>query len=253
MKKIKVAFLHLLPIAGDIPHNQSLVEKALKQLSNKNIDWVITPELAVSGLQFAQEIGTEWISSQPDDWLGDFTSIVHSVQATTFIGCPEREDDGLFNSVFVIHSNGQIIGKQQKINVHSDMWATSGKELAPIKVDDVQVGVMICADAYTENIAASLATQGAEILIAPSSWGPGLYGPNGEWERRSLDTGLPIFVCNRTGEDATVSFWEAESSVIQNGKKLLSYSSRQSSILVFEWDVENMELLSPTFQVEIIR
>lgn len=253
MNKIKVALLHLLPIAGEISSNQLLIEKAMKQLASKNVDWIITPELAVSGLQFTKEIGTEWISTQPDNWLNHFTSVVNSVQATTFIGCPERDDDCLFNSVFVIQANGHIIGKQQKINVHSDMWATSGKELTPIKVDGVRVGVMICADAYTEQIATSLATQRAEVLIAPSSWGPGLYGPNGEWEQRSLDTGLPIFVCNRTGEDATVSFWEAESSVIQNGKKLLSYSSRQSSILIFEWDLDKMALLSPSFQVELIR
>ena len=52
LRKIKVAFLHLLPISGDIQYNQDLIERAVK-----HVDWIITPELAVSGLQFSRKIG----------------------------------------------------------------------------------------------------------------------------------------------------------------------------------------------------
>ena len=90
------------------------------------------------------------------------------------------------------------------------------------------------------------------MIVAPSSWGPGLHGPNGEWEQRSIDTGLPLFVCNRTGEEETVTFWEAESMIIKNGKRLLSHKSEQSAILTFEWNVEKMDLISSDFQVEYI-
>lgn len=111
---------------------------------------------------------------------------------------------------------------------------------------------MICADAYTSKIADALLAKGAEIIVAPSSWGPSLHGPNGEWEQRTFDTGLPLFVCNRTGEDETVTFWGAESMIIKNGKRLLSHKLIQSTILTFDWDVENMELISNKFQVEYI-
>jgi predicted amidohydrolase len=81
-------------------------------------------------------------------------------------------------------------------------------------MENVNIGVLICADAYTKNIADTLLAKGAEILAAPSAWGPGIHGPNGEWEQRSIDTELCLFVCNRTGEDETVTFWEAESQII---------------------------------------
>ncbi|MGE7185438.1 nitrilase-related carbon-nitrogen hydrolase [Peribacillus sp. NPDC006672] len=80
-----------------------------------------------------------------------------------------------------------------------------------------EVGIMICADPYTKDIAYNLFEKGAEILNAPSSWGPGLHGPEGEWEQRSLETGLPVIVCNRTGEDKIVRFWDAESMIIKKG------------------------------------
>ncbi|MDQ0243223.1 putative amidohydrolase [Bacillus fengqiuensis] len=253
MKKVRIALLHLLPIAGNIKYNQNLIEKAVKLAANKNVDWIITPELAVSGLQFSRKIGTSWIKQQPDAWMNHFFSLVKSIDTTVFLGCAEKSNNGdLYNSVFVINRNGAVIGKQRKITSITDNWSTSGKSIEPIDLGNVKVGILICADAYTRSIADTLLAKGAEILVAPSSWGPGLHGPNGEWEQRSIDTGLPLFVCNRTGEDETVTFWEAESLIIKNGKRLLSHKSLYSGILTFDWNLEEMDLISADFDVEYI-
>jgi predicted amidohydrolase len=254
VSKLKVALLHLLPIAGDIEHNQHLIEKAVKQAAEQGVDWIITPELALSGLQFSQKVGTDWIKPQPDEWMTSFLSLVQSLNTNVFLGCPEKSAGGeLYNSVFVINRDGQLIGKQRKITSITDDWSTSGTSLEPINVENVKVGVLICADAYTNNIADTFSAKGAEILIAPSAWGPGLHGPAGEWEQRSIDTGLCVFVCNRTGEDESVTFREAESLVIKNGKRLLTHTSTQSAILTFDWDIIKMESISPVFEVENVR
>ncbi|WP_260621109.1 carbon-nitrogen hydrolase family protein [Priestia aryabhattai] len=253
MKGIRIALLHLLPMAGNIKYNQNLIERVVKQVADKNVDLIITPELAVSGLQFSKKIGTDWISQQPDEWMTHFLSLIKSINTNVLLGCPEKsKDEKLYNSVFVINKDGEVIGKQRKFTSIIDDWSTSGDFIEPIKVGDVNIGILICADAYTKNIADELLAKGAEILVAPSSWGPGLCGPNGEWEQRSIDTRLPLFVCNRTGEDETVTFWEAESLIIKNGKRLLSHKSRQTAILIFEWDLENKDLISPNFEVEYV-
>ncbi|MBO1000033.1 carbon-nitrogen hydrolase family protein [Bacillus sp. SD075] len=252
MGKIKISLLHLLPIAGDVEYNQKLIEQAVHIASNNNAEWIITPELCVSGLQFNHKIGTGWINRQPDAWMSNLGRKLKNLKSTLFLGCPEKGCDGeLYNSVFVIDKKGHILGKQRKISVIDD-WSASGDVIETIKTDNVEVGIMICADAYTQNIAHGLLEKGAEILIAPSSWGPGLHGPEGEWEQRSLETGLPVIVCNRTGEDETVRFWEAESMIIKNGVPLLTHNSRQSAILTFEWDLQSMELISSHFDIEYI-
>ncbi len=253
MEKIRVALLHLLPIAGDIPYNQGLVEKAIEQAKHKQVDWIITPELIVSGLQFANKVGTDWIEQQPDTWLTKLCSLARSANANVFIGCPEKgAEDHLYNSVFVIDRKGNLVGKQQKISSVTDQWSSSGTVVEAITLDNIKVGLMICADAYTKEVAETLLNKGVDIIVAPCSWGPGLHGPKGEWEQRSKDTGLPVFVCNRTGEDENVSFWEAESIVIKDGKRLLSYKSAQSSILYFDWDLQGMDVISKAFEAEYI-
>ncbi|MEB1808569.1 MAG: carbon-nitrogen hydrolase family protein [Bacillaceae bacterium] len=252
MKKIKIALLHLFPIAGDLTYNRILIEKGVKQAATRNVDWVITPELAVSGLQFDHLIGTDWIYEQPDEWMTSFMHVIQTLNTTVFLGCAERSEEGaLFNSVFVINGEGKLIGKQRKL-ARIDRWSTPGSVLDPVTIGDVKVGILICADAYTKRIADTLKENGADMIVAPSSWGPGLHGPDGEWEQRSIDTGLPLIVCNRTGEDKDVSFWKAESSVIVNGKRVISHHSEQSAILTFEWDLDDMELLSSKFEVEYV-
>ena len=47
--------------------------------------------------------------------------------------------------------------------------------------------------------------------------------PNGEWERCSRETGLPLLVCNRTGIDRTLRFTAAESLVAKRAASALVY------------------------------
>jgi predicted amidohydrolase len=107
---------------------------------------------------------------------------------------------------------------------------------------------LICADAYNPAIANRLKAQGAQILVSSAAWAPGLHGPNGEWERCTRDTGLPLFVCNRTGPDRTLNFTQAESVVAQDGKRLLSFRSVHATIFIIDWDLATNRLASNRFQ-----
>jgi hypothetical protein len=43
MKKLRIAFLHLAPIVGNIDHNRGLVESAVKVAAVEGAQWAITP------------------------------------------------------------------------------------------------------------------------------------------------------------------------------------------------------------------
>ena len=61
-------------------------------------------------------------------------------------------------------------------------------------------------------------------------------GPNGCWEDRSRETGLPLIVCNRSGAEPDLSWLESESAVDLKGKRLLTFRSPRSSVFVVDWD-----------------
>jgi predicted amidohydrolase len=147
-------------------------------------------------------------------------------------------DEKLYNCVFVINAEGCIVGRHRKINTDAESWASPGQIIEPVTLNGCKIGILICADAYTATVAQTLQAKGAEILVSPAAWAPGLYGPNGEWEQRTIETGLPMIVCNRTGLENTLSFYDGESIVIKHGQKLLTHRSRVSAVLTFDWDLE---------------
>lgn len=252
MRKLRISFLHLAPVTSDIENNRRLVESAVKVAATQGADWAITPELCIPGYLFMKQIGTDWILPQPDDWMRGFCQLVKKLGLSVFLSHPERDaaTNTMYNTVFVINQDGEIVGKHRKIKAlgGAEAWSTAGSEIRPVECDRVKAGILICADGYKNEVAQALKENGAELLVSPVSWGPGTCGPDGEWEQRSLDTGLPIMVCNRTGaEPEELDYRNAESVVAKNGKRLLATTSDRSVVLSFDWDLDAMDALSLDF------
>ena len=251
---LRIALLHLAPIPGDITTNRRLVEKAVNAAARLGATWIITPELIVTGYTFADRIGTDWIVPQPDPWMTHMSRLAAQLRGTLFLSYPEqdRKSRKFYNSLFVIAANGALLGAHRKINtlrVGSEAWSTPGTQAVAVPVPPfTRVGMLICADAYTSEIAKNLLNQGAQLLVSSAAWAPGLHGPNGEWERCTRDTGLPLLVCNRTGPDKTLDFRQAESVVAKDGKRLLSLSSTRSVVFTIDWDLETQTLATMDYR-----
>jgi predicted amidohydrolase len=241
--RLRIALLHLAPVPGDLAGNRLLVETAVDAAADHGAGWILTPELCVCGYAFADLIGTDWIRPQPDAWVQALCRRAAQRNATLFLAHPEkdRRTAKLHNTVFVIGPDGRIRGRHRKIQtlkVGSEAWSSPGSRVRPIPAAPFgKVGVLICADAYPDWIAKRLKDDGAQILASAAAWAPGLYGPDGEWERCSKDTGLPLLVCNRTGVDGTLDFTRAESVVAIGGRRRLSLSSAASAVFLIDWDM----------------
>jgi predicted amidohydrolase len=251
---LRIAFLHLAPVPGDLIQNRRAIETAIIRAAQTGATWIITPELAVCGYTFADTLGTDWIEPQPDQWVSTLCRLAARLRVTLFLSHPERDrkTDTLYNSLFVITPYGCIVGSHRKVNtlrVGSEAWSSPGDRAEPVALSNIgRVGLLICADAYTPAIAKNLKAHGARILVSSAAWAPGLHGPNGEWERCTKDTGLPMLVCNRTGPDRTLNFTLAESVVVQGGKRVLAFRSAQAVIFIIDWNLADNTLFSTQFQ-----
>jgi predicted amidohydrolase len=233
-----VGLLHLAAEPGAVERNRALIEKATTMAANMGAAWVISGELVVSGYHFDPLIGTDWIASQPDPWMRRFAELTASLGVVSIISHPERDNGSgkLFNTLFIIGREGHVLGRHQKLHPTpcAEDWSSPGKPGDPVLVDGIRVGLLICADAYPPGPALRLRELGAELLISAAAWWPGDYGPNGEWEARTLDTGLPMIVCNRTGVDGDSRLIDAESVVIDNGRRLTTLRSPDSAVFVID-------------------
>ncbi len=257
-RTLRIALLHLAPVPGNLAGNRRLVETAVIAAARLGATWIITPELIVTGYTFSNSIGTEWILPQPDSWMTRVSQLAAQLRVTVFLSCPEqdRKSRKFYNSLFVIAANGVLVGSHRKINtlrVGSEAWSTPGTQAVAVPVPPfTRVGMLICADAYTSEIAKNLLNQGAQLLVSAAAWAPGHHGPNGEWERCTRDTGLSLIVCNRTGPDRTLDFRQADSVVAKDGRRLLSLSSARSAVFVIEWDVKTQTLVTQDYQTQYL-
>src|SRR3982750_1819705 len=178
---LRIALAHLAPIPGDLAQNRRLVEEAVAAAARVGADWIITPELIIPGYTFANRIGTEWIVPQPDAWMMRMGRLAVRVRMTGFLSYPERDSfsNKLYNTVFVITPDGTLAGAHRKINtlrVGSESWSSPGEDAVPVPVHPLgNVGILICADAFSPGIAGSLKAQGARMLVSSAAWAPGLH------------------------------------------------------------------------------
>jgi len=249
MSRLRISLLHLSLKPGELVSNCALVERGIRAAAAIGSDWILTPELCVSGYQFADVIGTDWIGEQPDEWTMRVCGLGRSLRRVIWFAHVDRPSaNKIYNAAFLIGADGEIVSCHRKINTHAEPWTSPGEIAQPAGCHGLKVGVLICADAYTAGIAQTLKSKGAQLLVSPAAWAPGLNGPEGEWEQRTLETGLPLIVCNRTGREKTLTFEGAESLVIKNGRRLLSYSSRRSTMLTFDWDIQRMAPFAEEFE-----
>lgn len=238
---LRIALLHLDAVPGDIAGNRARIEAGIKEAVAHGADWVMTPELAETGYNFASRKGTGWIAPFPDAWMSTLAAIARDNRVALFVGFAERDAKSgkLHNSVAAIDRDGTIRGtyRKQRPVGSVESWATPGSGGAPFVIDYVPVGLLICADTWRPEIAASYREQGAAILLAPANWPPtDDMGPGDVWERRSGETGLPLIVNNRTGVEPEIDFTRGESVVAVGGKRLHTFSAGETRVFYVDWD-----------------
>jgi len=238
---LRLALLHLDAEPGDIAGNRTRIEAGIKDAVGQGADWIMTPELAETGYNFAKRIGTNWIAPFPDAWISRLAAIARDNRVALFVGFAERDGKSgkLHNSVAVIDRDGVIRGSYRKQRVHggAESWSTPGSGGTPFVIDDIPVGVLICADTYKPEPAARLREQGAAILLAPANWPPvdGM-GPGDVWERRSAETGVPLIVNNRTGREPELDFTLGESVVAAGGERRFAFTADKTRLFFVDWD-----------------
>jgi hypothetical protein len=60
--------------------------------------------------------------------------------------------------------------------------------------------------------------------------------------------GLALLVCNRTGPDRTLSFTDAESVIVKDGQRLLSFQAERSAVVTIDRHLETHNLVTQQYQ-----
>lgn len=253
---MRIALLHLDLSGGPEERNLALLKHAIHLAAKEGVNWVITPETAVQGYFFTQKGRPFQIQVQPAPPLQPVRQAAVEHGITLFLSCAEMDEvtGECYNSCLVIGNDGEVIGRHRKMRSHgtgAEGWAAKGTQLEPVVCKEMTAGVLVCADAYFAENGQALRAKEAQVIIVPAAWPPGGCGgpPVNAWERCSRESGLPVWICNQTGNQEKMDMSQAESAVVVNGKLQLAYSGLQQAALLFDWDVASQKLLSSAFRV----
>lgn len=130
-------------------------------------------------------------------------------------GFVEEGGGELFNAAALIARDGRLLGQRSKCF----LWALDrgvyapGRQIEPLDLDGLPVGLLICADARLPEIPATLAARGAQLLLQPTAWvnaGP----PEQPWNpqpdflipARAAEFAIPCASASKWGRELDTDF-----------------------------------------------
>ncbi|MEM1923318.1 MAG: nitrilase-related carbon-nitrogen hydrolase [Nitrososphaerota archaeon] len=237
--KVKVGLIQMR-MSDDVWQNLEKALSMLDEAASRGARVACLPELfttkyfpqtrgvATSGLEISPEIVLRRISE-----LAGRLGMV--VVAGSII---EREGEALYNTSFVINSDGAVLGRYRKTHLPDDECFWEEHYFAPgnlgypvFNTSVGKIGVLICFDQWFPEPARILALRGAELILYPSAIGTvaGVSQEEGDWAEaweavqrgHAIANSVPVAVVNRVGVEGRIEFWGRSLLIDAFGRVLL--------------------------------
>ncbi|MHA2400667.1 MAG: nitrilase-related carbon-nitrogen hydrolase [Promethearchaeota archaeon] len=166
---MKVGYIQTSPIFGEKENN---FEQVKSLTSDIQADLLVLPELFATGYTFTSKKEAESLAEASDGPTAQFlVELSKKTNATLVGGFVEKENDKNFNSAMLV-SGTEVLGVYRKLHLYNKekLWFSPGnKPLEIYKINDVNIGIMICFDWIFPETARSLALMGADIIAHPAN------------------------------------------------------------------------------------
>jgi N-carbamoylputrescine amidase len=249
--------------------NLEQIRTQLIAARDQGVQLVLLQELH-NGLYFCQNEDTanfdqaEPIPGPTTDTLSRLAADLRLVIVASLF---ERRAAGLYhNTAVVLDSDGSIAGKFRKMHIPDDpgyyekFYFTPGDlGFQPIDTSLGRLGVLVCWDQWYPEAARLMALAGADLLLYPTAIGWSREDPADEQQRQldawitvqrahAIANGLPVLVCNRTGNEADpegrgagIDFWGNSFIAGPQGEILAQAGHDRPQLLVSEISMTRSE------------
>ncbi len=159
-------------------------------------------------------------------------------------GFVEEREGKLHNSAAVFDRRGELIHIARKSFLWDcdNRWFEPGWQIAAFDSEFGRMGVLICADCRAPEVAATLVSDGARMLLLPTAWvnaGPrGIYRnvhPEFLVRARAMEFGVPIVCCSKSGAEGDKLEYVGQSRVVNaDGETLAAAPAEGDPLIVAE-------------------
>ena len=240
MRNVTIASVQMNCKLGDKNYN---INKSLKNLEtiNNDTDIVCFPEFFTTG--YSLDLINKGFYQLAETIPGETTEIFSreaKKRNIAIIGVIVEKDsnktDILYDTAFVIDSNGKLSGKYRKTHIYTNehRYFNAGEKVPVFELSGVKIGVAICFDHAFPQLFTMMAQQGAQIIFIPSVV-PVKYEYLLELRSRARAQDNQVFVAaiNRVGREGDVTYCGL-SQIINPRGEVISKSSPDKEEQIIE-------------------
>ena len=167
---LTIALAQLDPTVGDVAGNARRLADARAEAARAGADLVIAPELALSGYPPEDLVVRPSFRETVDRELRALAAATGDGGPALLAGAPWAEDGAVYNAA-VLLDGGAVADVRRKHDLPNygvfdeKRVFAAGPLPGPVNFRGVRLGVMVCEDMWTDEVAECLEESGAEILV----------------------------------------------------------------------------------------
>lgn len=167
-------------------NNIAILENYIREASDKNAEYVITPEFGIVGYPDIPELPSAEDNFRTREDIAPYVETVPGKSTTYFsnlamelglyiqFGMAEKdiETDLYYNTVVVVDPKGDIVAKYRKQHLFEieNNYLEKGTENVTFQTPFGKIGLVICSDVYDYSVLADYKISQIDILSLSTSW-----------------------------------------------------------------------------------
>ena len=228
-RKLRVALAQFNPLMGDISGNLAKLSALYARASEQQADILLTPEMALTGYPCDDLV----LRADFMDKVAEAVTAMADLTATggpaILLGAPHQDGGVLTNAVFVL-DEGRVQTRRDKMQLPNygvfdeKRHFTAGVPAGPVQLRGVRIGLAICEDIWSPEVAETLAESGAEMILSLNASPFDITKSDSRLAHaaaRRAETDLPIFYVNMVGGQDELVF-DGGSFVLDGQGKLVA-------------------------------
>ena len=240
---LRIALGQLNPKVGDISGNLALARNAREQGAALGADLVVLSELFITGYPPEDLILKPAFQEAAEAAVRDLAADTARGGPALLLGTPWRDNGGFYNAAALLEV-GEITARRYKHDLPNygvfdeKRLFTAGPLPGPVNFRGVRLGVMVCEDMWTPDVAECLDESGAEMLVVLNG---SPYSLDKWDERLNLavarvgEAGLPLIYVNQIGGQDELVF-DGGSFVLNADRRLRARSPDWvESVIATQW------------------
>lgn len=241
---MKIATVSLNQIWEGKASNIKQIRNLMLDVSLSHPDLVVFPEMSLTGFTMRAEAMSEDLLHSPT--IEFFSGLAMEYKTVIAFGVILKTQDKPTNNLVVISSEGEIIGRYEKIHPFSYSGETEcyskGEELVCAGVKDFTIGLTICYDLRFPELYQALSKQ-CDAIINIANWPARRVA---DWtlllHARALENQCFMIGVNRTGIDGKGLEYVKSSAVV--GPRGMDVNPFSTNGIVDLYEIEKKDVVS---------